>query len=109
MKNFVCANCKIVEKLSTEVKDNHNLILARAYTDEKGINHFFVYCRQCRTINDVIGRGCILGLLSMPFGMAPYQKHGLIDLENMLKNDPESLKELPPNIKEAIKIDRTTE
>jgi hypothetical protein len=38
-----------------QMPDDSKLILEKAYCDERNLDHWFLYCRKCHLITDMIG------------------------------------------------------
>lgn len=109
MKKFVCSKCKTVGNSGLEATSEKTFVVAPWYRDENQLNHTCVYCRNCGTIHDVVGEGCLLGIFSMLIGRAPLQKRGIIHIKELMDNlKAEGLsihRELPANVVEALRQD----
>lgn len=91
-----CQYCGLASKMPNDAA----LIIENGPTDDRGLNHFHLYCRKCHMISDSIGPSIIGLLLGKKF-----DHQQILDPAKLIASNPRLLICFSPKIQQAMQAD----
>ncbi|MEX2399853.1 MAG: hypothetical protein WD423_03710 [Rhodothermales bacterium] len=80
--------------------NDDELMLVHGPKDESGIQHFFLYCRRCHRVSDLIG-----SLNPLKFLTGKMKCIGTYDPREVQQKAPEYFGIFAPKIQQAMRVD----